>query len=138
MRVIWIVLDSVGIGAMPDSEDFGDHGVDTLGHIAEAFPDMSIPNLRRLGIGNIDGVSAGIGSVPDPVGIYGKAAELSNGKDSVTGHWEMIGIETKEPFQTFPDGFPDPLVVQFSGPGAVAPSGIRGAVPVSMVRYRHL
>ena len=123
MRVIWIVLDSVGIGAMPDAADFGDPGADTLGHIAEAFPDMEIPNLRKLGLGNIDGASPLIGSVQSPVGIYGKAAELSNGKDSVTGHWEMIGIETRVPFQTFMNGFPERIVDRF-----VAEAGIPGVL----------
>lgn len=112
-RVIWIVLDSVGIGALPDAADFGDTGVDTLGRIANAYPDMEIPNLRKLGLGCIDGADPAIGAVEEPMGIYGKAAEISNGKDSVTGHWEMIGIRTKEPFQTFPEGFPDRIVEPF-------------------------
>ena len=113
-RVIWIVLDSVGIGAMPDADRFGDTGADTLGHIAEAYPDIRIPNLRSLGLGCIEGAAQAIGRVPKPIGVYGKAAEVSDGKDSVTGHWEMIGIRTKEPFQTFPDGFPDRIVNAFT------------------------
>ena len=113
MRVIWIVLDSVGIGALPDAAEFGDVGADTLGHIAESAPEFRIPNLRSLGLGNITGANPAIGRVDSPMGIYGKAAELSNGKDSVTGHWEMIGIRTVEPFQTFPDGFPDRIVKPF-------------------------
>lgn len=113
-RVIWIVLDSVGIGAMPDADRFGDTGADTLGHIAEAYPDIRIPNLRSLGLGCIEGAAPAIGRVPKPLGVYGKAAEVSDGKDSVTGHWEMIGIRTKEPFQTFPDGFPDRIVNAFT------------------------
>ena len=112
-RIIWIVLDSVGIGALPDAERFDDVGADTLGHIAEAYPDMKIPNLRVLGLGCIDGANPAIGAVPEPTGIYGKASEVSDGKDSVTGHWEMIGIRTKEPFQTFPEGFPDRIVEPF-------------------------
>ncbi len=122
-RVIWIVLDSVGIGAMPDAERFGDPGADTLGHIAEAYPDMKIPNLRALGLGCIDGANPAIGAVRRPTGVYGKAAEISDGKDSVTGHWEMIGIRTEEPFQTFPDGFPDRIVDTF-----VREAGIPGVL----------
>ena len=126
MRVIWIVLDSVGIGALPDAADFGDTGADTLGHVAASAPDFNIPNMRRLGLGNIEGVSPAIGkadSSEGPTGIYGKAAELSNGKDSVTGHWEMIGIRTTEPFQTFPDGFPERIVKPF-----VEEAGIPGVL----------
>lgn len=133
MRVIWIVLDSVGIGALPDAADFGDVGADTLGHIAESKTDFRIPNLRRLGLGRIDGVNPAIGGAasdqdgvpsPDrPMGIYGKAAELSDGKDSVTGHWEMIGIRTVEPFQTFPEGFPERIVKPF-----VEEAGIPGVL----------
>ena len=123
MRVIWIVLDSVGIGALPDAAEFGDAGADTLGHIAEAYPDVRIPNLRGLGLGCIDGANPAIGAVDSPSGLYGKAAELSNGKDSVTGHWEMIGIRTVEPFQTFPEGFPDRIVTPF-----VMEAGIPGVL----------
>ncbi len=113
MRVVWIVLDSVGIGAMPDAAEFHDAGADTLGHICEAYPEIRIPNLRSLGLGCIEGCNPSIGPVEQPVGVYGKAAEISAGKDSVTGHWEMIGIHTKEPFQTFPDGFPERIVKPF-------------------------
>ena len=74
-RVIWIVLDSVGIGAMPDADRFGDTGADTLGHIAEAYPDIRIPNLRSLGLGCIEGAAPAIGRVPKPIGVYGKAYE---------------------------------------------------------------
>ena len=112
-RVIWIVLDSVGIGALPDAGDYLDTGADTLGHICGTFPDIRIPNLRKLGLGCIDGVASSIGAVEHPVGMYGKAAECSRGKDSVTGHWEMIGIETSVPFRTFPDGFPDSIIEAF-------------------------
>jgi len=113
MRVIWIVLDSVGIGALPDAEQFDDAGADTLGTIARTYPDMKIPHLRELGLGCIDGADPAIGAVEHPAGVYGKAAEVSDGKDSVTGHWEMIGIRTDVPFQTFPKGFPDRIVEPF-------------------------
>ena len=112
-RVIWIVLDSVGIGALPDAGDYLDTGADTLGHICSTFPDIRIPHLRELGLGCIEGVDPSIGAVDRPIGMYGKAAECSRGKDSVTGHWEMIGIETVVPFQTFPQGFPDHIVEAF-------------------------
>ena len=112
-RVIWIVLDSVGAGEASDSAAFGDCGADTLGHIIERYPDIKIPNMRRLGLGNIDGVSFGDMREEETTGCYGKCSELSNGKDTTTGHWEMIGIYTKVPFPTYPDGFPDYIIDEF-------------------------
>lgn len=112
MRVIWIILDSVGAGALPDAGQFHDVGADTLGHIAACFPDMEIPNLRRLGLGNITGIEK-INPVFYPAAMYGRAAELSSGKDTVTGHWEMTGILTKEPFRVYPNGFPEEIIDAF-------------------------
>jgi phosphopentomutase len=112
MRVIWIILDSVGIGALPDAEQFGDAGANTIGHIAEAYPGIALPNLRRLGLGNITGVE-NIPPVFHPAAMYGRAAELSRGKDTITGHWEMTGILTKEPFQVYPEGFPREVIQRF-------------------------
>src|SRR5258708_5644893 len=89
-RVIWIVLDSVGIGELPDAGDYGDVGRDTLGHIARSRP-LHLPNLVSLGLGNIKPLEH-IPSVTQPCGSYGKAATVSPGKDTTTGHWEMAGI----------------------------------------------
>lgn len=111
-RVTLFVMDSVGIGALPDAEQFGDKGCNTLGHIAEQMKDFKIPNLKKLGIGNIDGVEA-IESTDQPIGSYGRSEELSNGKDTTTGHWEMAGLFLEEPFQTFPDGFPEDVIKEF-------------------------
>jgi phosphopentomutase len=101
-RVILIVLDSLGIGAMPDAEKYGDAGSHTLDHIAEAMPDFKIPNLIKLGLGNIDGVTK-LQKEAAPSGAYGRLEEKSKGKDTITGHWEIAGIYTEVPFKTFPE-----------------------------------
>lgn len=105
-RVTLIVLDSMGVGALPDAEKYGDAGANTFNHIIESMEDFDVPNLVELGIGNIEGVAGGKLATETPVGAYGKMAELSRGKDTITGHWEIAGVETKTPFKTYPDGFP--------------------------------
>jgi phosphopentomutase len=112
-RVVLIVMDSLGIGALPDAEQFGDLGADTLGHIVDHHPNLIIPNLKKLGLGNIDEVAGGRLLVKDPIGAFGRAAEISRGKDTITGHWEIAGLQTEIPFQTFPDGFPMAFIKQF-------------------------
>jgi phosphopentomutase len=112
-RVIIVVMDSLGIGALPDAGRFGDEGSDTLGHILDRHPNFEIPNLRKLGFGNIDGAAGRRLWVQNPIGSFGRAAEVSNGKDTITGHWEIAGVETQIPFQTFPDGFPSKFIKQF-------------------------
>ncbi len=111
-RVIWIVLDSVGMGALPDAAKFGDEGANTISHTVKACEGLDIPNLRKLGYGNIEGMQ-GVESMDAPMGAYGRLGELSNGKDTTIGHWEMIGIHTKEPFPTYPEGFPADLMQAF-------------------------
>lgn len=109
-RVFVVVLDSFGIGAMPDSEKFGDKGVDTFSHIAKEVPMINIPNLVKLGLANLHPVNE-IKPVEAPLGRYMRMAEASNGKDTMTGHWEMMGIRTDKPFKTFTDtGFPPELI----------------------------
>ncbi len=113
-RVFVIVIDSFGIGAMPDSEKFGDVGVDTYGHIAESVDHFVIPNLQKLGLSNLHPVK-GVDPVTEPVGYRAKLRETSNGKDTMTGHWEMMGINTKKPFITFTEtGFPKELIDELS------------------------
>ena len=109
-RIFVIVLDSLGIGAMPDSKKFGDEGVDTFGHILEKMGTLEIPNLQKLGMLNLH--SAGkMEKVEEPKGRYMRLGEASNGKDTMTGHWEMMGIQTAKPFVTFSEtGFPAELV----------------------------
>lgn len=109
-RVFTIVIDSLGIGAMPDSEKFGDVGVDTLGHIAERMDGLLIPNLQKLGIANLKSLK-NVTPVDAPLGYYCVMQEASNGKDTMTGHWEMMGIHTTKPFVTFTEtGFPKELI----------------------------
>ncbi len=111
-RIFTIVLDSLGIGAMPDSEAFGDVGVDTFGHILEKKGTLDIPNLRKLGFLNLHPAGKMEG-VEKPMGRYMRMGEASNGKDTMTGHWEMMGIKTEKPFKTFTDtGFPPELIAE--------------------------
>jgi phosphopentomutase len=110
-RVIWIVLDSVGIGEMPDADKYGDRGSDTLGNIARQHP-LHLPNLCRLGLANIKPL-AGLAPDPAPIGSYGRCALASPGKDTTTGHWEMAGIHLEKPFPLFPHGFPPEIMNEF-------------------------
>jgi phosphopentomutase len=110
-RVIWIVLDSVGIGEMPDAAEFGDAGSDTLGNLARVRP-LALPALRNLGLGNIRPIP-GIDPVSAPQGAFGKCALASPGKDTTTGHWEMAGIHLEKPFPLYPHGFPPEIIEAF-------------------------
>ena len=110
-RVIWIVLDSVGIGEMPDAPDYGDTGSDTLGNIAR-LRGLHLPNLARLGLGNIKPL-AGIAPAGNPQGSFGRCALASPGKDTTTGHWEMVGIHLEKPFPLYPRGFPPEIMDEF-------------------------
>ena len=112
-KAILIVLDSMVVGELPDAEKFGDKGAHTFNHAAAATPDFFVPNLEELGIGNIPGVVTGMKEKEQPVGAFGKAMEVSIGKDTTTGHWEIAGIETKVPFKTYPDGFPKEFIEKF-------------------------
>lgn len=111
-RIHLIVMDSVGIGQAPDAKDFGDEGSHTLGHIAENY-DLSLPNMQKLGIGNIASLK-GIAPVKNSMGYYTKLEEKSAGKDTMTGHWELMGLHIQKPFRVFPDGFPKELLQQIS------------------------
>ena len=112
-RVIWIVLDSAGAGELPDADKYGDAGADTFGHILKTYPDAKFDNMARLGIFDLDETSFKKSIDEDIIGCYGKAKEMSNGKDTTTGHWEMIGLYTKIPFPTYPDGFPKEIIDEF-------------------------
>jgi phosphopentomutase len=110
-RIIWIVLDSVGIGELPDAADYGDVGRDTLGHIARSRP-LTIPNLVRLGLADIKPLEY-LTPAADALGAYGKGATRSPGKDTTTGHWEMAGIWLEQAFPVYPRGFPQSLLEEF-------------------------
>ena len=109
-RIVLVVLDSAGIGEMPDAADYGDAGADTIGHTLESRR-VRIPNLQQLGLANIRPLA--VPSVITPAGIFGKAATLSKGKDTTTGHWEMSGIITSNPFPTYLHGFPARVIEKF-------------------------
>lgn len=111
-RTIIIVFDSLGVGELPDAGDFGDTGSNTLGNTAAAAGGLELPNLGSLGLGNIIDVP---GTTPSahPRGAYGKMAEISAGKDTTVGHWELMGVSSKEPFPVYPDGFPPELIEKF-------------------------
>lgn len=111
-RIIWIVIDSVGVGALPDAKAFGDEGVNTLGHIVKEFNDIKIPNMVKLGLGNIDEIDY-IKNVDSPIGSFGRCNEVSQGKDTTTGHWEMTGLLVDTPFKTFENGFPKEIIDEF-------------------------
>jgi phosphopentomutase len=108
-RVFLIVMDSVGIGEAPDAEQFGDLGSNTLGHIAERMNGLNMPNMAKLGLSNISEIK-GVEKAEKPLAYYTKMQEASVGKDTMTGHWEIMGLNIDTPFQVFPDGFPDELI----------------------------
>ena len=110
-RIVWVVLDSVGIGALPDAEQYGDAGRNTLGHIAQSRP-LAIPNLVRLGLANIEPL-AHLSPAGVPSGCFGKGATCSPGKDTTTGHWEMAGIWLERAFPVYPQGFPPEIIQAF-------------------------
>lgn len=110
-RVLLIVLDSVGIGEADDAADFGDVGADTLGHVAQRRGGLHMPNMEKLGLGNIREFE-GVHKVTNPAAHFGKMREASNGKDTMTGHWEIMGLQLDRPFRTFPNGFPPELIGQ--------------------------
>lgn len=111
-RVIWIVLDSVGMGEMPDAEKFGDVGANTIGNISKAVGGLNLPNMVKLGLGNIENIK-GVEASKAPIGCYARFREASNGKDTTTGHWEMGGVISEKAFPTYPNGFPKEVIEKF-------------------------
>jgi phosphopentomutase len=126
-RVTLIVLDSLGMGEMPDAAAWGDAGADTLGHICDSRA-VTLPNFQQLGLGNVRAL-ANVPPVDAPRGSYGRCALRSNGKDTTTGHWEMAGIILEQAFPTYPQGFPPDVIDQFITQTGVP--GILGNVPAS-------
>jgi phosphopentomutase len=138
-RAIVIVLDGVGVGALPDASTYGDEDSDTLGHIARRIP-LQLPTLRSLGLGRV----ASIGGPPVPglpAAAVGRMAEASPGKDSVTGHWEMMGIVLGRPFPVFPDGFPPRIIAEFSrltGRGVLGNRAASGTAIIDELGPEHM
>lgn len=127
-RVVLVVIDSLGVGALPDAARFGDEGAHTLDHVAAAAGPLAIPWLAALGLGNVSGVS-GVPPASRPRGSFGRLAERSPGKDTPTGHWELMGCVLDAPFPTFPDGFPPDLLARLVEQGGLP--GVLGNVAAS-------
>ena len=127
-RVIILVMDSVGVGYMDDAADFGDTGANTLANTAEKAGGLDLPNLKKLGLGNIINIK-GVDPVSVPAGKFGKIREASKGKDTMTGHWEMVGIISEDPFPLYPDGFPEEIINEFKERTGV--QGVLGNIAAS-------
>lgn len=139
-RIFLVVLDSVGIGEAPDANEFGDVGAHTLGHIAEHVNGLEMPNIGRLGLSNIENIQ-GIKRAEHPQAHYTKMAQASNGKDTMTGHWEIMGLHINEPFQTFPDGFPPELIHEIekrTGRKVIGNKPASGTVIIDELGERHI
>ena len=139
-RIFVIVMDSVGIGEAPDAELFGDKGADTLGHIAERMNGLHMPNLEKLGLSNIREIK-GVKKVNQPLGFYTKMQEASTGKDTMTGHWEIMGLNISKPFQVFPDGFPDELIKELelkTGRGIIGNKPASGTAILDELGEEHM
>ncbi len=139
-RIVLMVLDSAGIGEMPDAESWGDAGADTLGHTLESRK-VALPNMQKLGLGNIRPL-ANLPAIENPTGSYGKCALKSNGKDTTTGHWEIAGIVLDEAFPTFPDGFPERILDRFVSeanvPGVLANVAASGTEIIKQFGEEHI
>jgi phosphopentomutase len=139
-RAIVIVLDSVGIGELPDASSYGDQGSDTLGNIARRVP-LKLPTLRALGLGRVAAIGGASGLPPPLPCAIGRMAECSPGKDSVTGHWEMMGVVLDRAFPLFPDGFPEAVIAEFSrrtGRGVLGNKAASGTAIIGELGPEHM
>ncbi|MBK7917343.1 MAG: phosphopentomutase [Chloroflexi bacterium] len=139
-RVIVIVLDSVGIGELPDAADFGDVGSHTLGNTAVAVGGLNVPNLTQMGLGNI-AILQGVNPQTTPTAVYGKMAEVSAGKDTTTGHWELMGVQLARPFPLYPNGFPPDVMDRFEaeiGRGTLGNYPASGTVILDELGAEHM
>ncbi len=138
-RIFVVVLDSVGIGAMPDAAEYGDAGSDTLGNIARAYP-LCLPHFEELGLANIRPL-AGLRAPEAPLGYFGRCALANPGKDTTTGHWEMAGIRLERLFPTYPNGFPAEIIGEFSrraGRGVIGNVAASGTEIIQLLGEEHL
>ncbi len=139
-RILWIILDSVGAGALPDAASYGDAGASTLQHVAAAVGGLDLPHLGKLGLGNILPVR-GVPPAQPPEGCFGRLAELSPGKDSATGHWELAGVVLDRPFPTYPHGFPPDIIRAFEeliGRGTLGNKAASGTEIIQELGGEHL
>jgi phosphopentomutase len=139
-RVIVIVLDSAGIGEGPDAANYGDVGSHTLGNMAREVGGLNVPNMARMGLGNI-AILDGVAPVPEPAAVYGKLTEVSAGKDTTTGHWELMGLNLTQPFPVYPDGFPQEVMASFEaqiGRGTLGNFPASGTVIIEELGAEHM
>ncbi|RZA03268.1 MAG: phosphopentomutase, partial [Proteobacteria bacterium] len=140
-RVYLLVLDSLGIGAMPDAKDFGDEGAHTFAHTAASVGGLKVPNLAKMGLGNISEIP-GVAPTTTPTAAYGKCAELAKGKDTTTGHWEMAGIRVEKPFPTYYEGYPqefmDRFVIEAKIPGYLGNVAASGTEIIQQLGTEHV
>ena len=139
-RIFLVVLDSVGIGEAPDAADFDDIGADTLGHIADYVGGLKMPTMAKLGLSHIKQIS-GIEKVDAPIAYFTKMEEASVGKDTMTGHWELMGLHIDQPFQTFPNGFPDELIneiIEKTGRGVIGNKPASGTEILDELGDKHI
>ncbi|MDY6846144.1 MAG: phosphopentomutase, partial [Chloroflexota bacterium] len=111
-RITVLVLDGVGIGAAPDAADYGDEGSNSISNVAKVLGEIDLPNMGKIGLGNVEDIK-GVPPTENPTGGYGKMKPMSAGKDTIQGHWEMMGIYLPEPSPTYPNGFPDEIMMAF-------------------------
>ncbi len=139
-RAVLIVLDGMGVGGAPDAAAYGDAGSDTLGNMAAKVGGVHVPNLAALGLGNIHRIK-GVPPVPEPRAWYGRLQEISAGKDSTTGHWELMGLVTEQPFPTYPDGFPQEVLDEFTrltGYGVIGNKAASGTAIIQELGDEHI
>ncbi len=139
-RISVIVLDGVGIGAAPDAADYGDEGSNSIGNVAKVLGGIDLPNMEKLGLGNVEEIN-GVPPTEHPTGGYGKMKPLSAGKDTIQGHWEMMGILLPEPSPTYPNGFPDQIMTVFEekiGRGTLANRPASGTEIIKELGEEHI
>jgi phosphopentomutase len=139
-RAVILVMDSAGVGAMPDAAEYGDVGSDTLGNISRTTGGLNMPVMRSLGLGNLHRIQ-GVPSVDNPAGLYGRMMEASKGKDTTTGHWEIAGLTSRRPFPTYPHGFPPEVIDQFekeTGTRAIGNYPASGTVIIEELGEQHM
>lgn len=139
-RVVLIIMDSAGVGALPDAEQYGDTGANTLGNIAQAVGGLQLPTMTKMGLGNIIPLR-GVPAQETPIAAFGKLAEYSAGKDTTTGHWEIAGILLDQPFPTYPGGFPTALIAQYEqliGRKTLGNVAASGTEIIEQLGQRHL
>jgi phosphopentomutase len=139
-RVTVVVLDGVGVGALPDAADFGDEGSNSVGNTARVVGGLALPNMGLLGLGNLTDVM-GVPPVGETIGAYGRMAEVSAGKDSTTGHWELTGVVSPKPLPTYPNGFPEELIEEYErriGRKTLGNVAISGTVIIDQLGAEHM